>query len=225
MSVRMASTCLPSTKARYSAAVRAKRGVSSRCVEESLARLRNNAVRSSAPPCSRLRRKNSALSCGTPIPAKTMTKSSAPSAPSVPSAARPGAGRSRAWLAISTASRSCGSPPPLKMGSFWPRTRLFIRSSVLTPVSMKSRGPARATGLMGRPSMRWRCFAAIGGPPSMTWPTPLKTRPSMPGARPKVSGSPKKRTTVPGSVRPDVDSSTSIVISSSSRAATRPSRA
>ena len=33
--------------------------------------------------------------------------------------------------AISTASRSCGSPPPENSGSFWPRTRLFIRSSVV----------------------------------------------------------------------------------------------
>ena len=54
-----------------------------------------------------------------------------------PSAAAP---RSRAWRAISTARRSCGRPPPEKIGSFWPRTRLFIRSSVVTPVSMKSRG-------------------------------------------------------------------------------------
>ena len=61
--------------------------------------------------------------------------------------------RSRAWLAISTASRSCGNPPPEKSGSFWPRTRLFIRSSVVIPVSMKSRGIARATGLIGSPSI------------------------------------------------------------------------
>ena len=119
MSVRIASTCLPSTNARYSAAVSANRGVSRRCVDESLARLRKSAVRSSAPPCSRLRRKYSALSYGTPIPAKTIAKS--PPSPC----------RSRAWLAISTASRSCGSPPPEKSGSFWPRTRLFIRSSVV----------------------------------------------------------------------------------------------
>ena len=50
--------------------------------------------------------------------------------------------RSRACPAISTASRSCGRPPPEKIGSFCPRTRLFMRSSVVTPVSMKSRGIA-----------------------------------------------------------------------------------
>ncbi len=59
MSVMITRTCLPSTKAKYSAAVSAKRGVSSRCVDESLARLRKSAVRSSAPLCSRLLRKNS----------------------------------------------------------------------------------------------------------------------------------------------------------------------
>src|SRR5512143_4351675 len=214
MSVRIASTCLPSTKARYSAAVSAKRGVSRRCVDESEARLRKSAVRGSAPLCSRLRRKYSALSHGTPIPAKTIAKS--------PPAPLP---RSRAWLAISTAIRSCGRPPPEKIGSFCPRTRLFMRSSVVIPVSMKSRGLARATGLSGSPSIGCRVCAATGGPPSITWPTPLNTRPRMPPDRPNDSGSPTKRTTVSESARPDVDSRTSIVASSSSSAAMRPSRA
>src|SRR5664279_5508379 len=211
MSVRMTSTCLPSSKARYSAALSAKRGVSRRCVLESLARLRKSAVRSRAPRCSSVRRKNSALSYGTPMPAKTMTKSSPP-------------WRSRAWLAISTARRSCGRPPPENSGSFWPRTRLFIRSSVVMPVSMKSRGKARATGFIGNPSIGMRRCVATGGPPSMTWPTPLKTRPRMPGPRPKVSGSPRKRTTALSSESPLVDSSTSMVMNCSSIAAMRPSR-
>ena len=81
------------------------------------------------------------------MPANTIAKSPAAGA------AAPAAGRRRAWPAISTASRSCGSPPPENSGSFCPRTRLFIRSSVVTPVSMKSRGIARATGLIGRPSI------------------------------------------------------------------------
>ncbi len=36
-----------------------------------------------------------------------------------------------AFCAISTASRSCGRPPPENNGSFCPRTRLFIRSSAV----------------------------------------------------------------------------------------------
>ncbi len=38
--------------------------------------------------------------------------------------------RSRARWAISVARRSCGRPPQENSGSFWPRTRLFIRSMV-----------------------------------------------------------------------------------------------
>ena len=131
-------------------------------------------------------------------------------------AASPCRWRSRAWLAISTASRSCGRPPPEKIGSFWPRTRLFIRSSVVTPVSMKSRGTGARHRIDRQAFDAMRSRAAIGGPPSITWPTPLNTRPRMPGETPKVSGSPKKRTTVPGSASPDVDSSTSMVMKSSS---------
>src|SRR5450631_659195 len=150
------------------------------------------------------------------MPANTIAKSS----PAPP----PGPWRRRAWRAISTASRSWGRPPPEKIGSFCPRTRLFIRSSAVTPVSMKSRGPARATGLIGRPSMRCVCRAAMGGPPSITCPTPLNTRPRIEGETPKVNGSPKKRTTVSANARPDVDSSTSMVMNDSSIAATRPRR-
>src|SRR5450755_959660 len=172
------------------------------------------------------------------MPAKTITKSSPPgvvgraapgsgSLPLAASTAEPAVGcggRRRAWLAISTARRSCGRPPPENSGSFWPRTRLFIRSSVVMPVSMKSRGRARATGFIGNPSIGMRRCVATGGPPSMTWPTPLKTRPRMPGPRPKVSGSPRKRTTALSSESPLVDSSTSMVMNCSSIAAMRPSR-
>ena len=72
--------------------------------------------------------------------------------------------------------------------------------------------------------MRRRSRAASGGPPSITCPTPLNTRPRIDGATPNDNGSPKKRTTVPESVRPAVASSTSIVITSLSIAATRPRR-
>ena len=40
------------------------------------------------------------------------------------------------------AGRAAGRRPE-NSGSFWPRTRLFMRSIAVTPVSMKSRGSAR----------------------------------------------------------------------------------
>ena len=128
----------------YSAAVRAKRGVSRRWALESLARFRNSTVRASAPLFSISSRKNSALSWGMPMPANTIAKSPA---------ARPSPGR-RALQAMSTAMRSWGSPPPEKRGSFWPRTRLFMRSMAVKPVSRNSLGASRAEGLMGSPSTR-----------------------------------------------------------------------
>jgi hypothetical protein len=148
------------------------------------------------------------------MPQKTMTKG----------ASRPAAG-SRACAAMSTAIRSCGSPPPEKIGSFWPRTRLFIRSIAVNPVSMNARGVARAAGFSGRPSTRSRRSAATGGPPSITCPTPSNTRPSNPGPTPNSIGLPRKRTTVSASPRPALGSSISMVTSDSSSAAMRPRRA
>ena len=49
MSVMMTSTCMPFSKARYSAAVRAIRGVLIRSTAGSLAKLLNSTVRSMAP--------------------------------------------------------------------------------------------------------------------------------------------------------------------------------
>ena len=116
------------------------------------------------------------------MPTKTMAKVSSP------------ARRSRAFCAISLAMRSCGSPPLENSGSFWPRTRLFMRSIAENPVSMKSFGRLRRLGLIGVPSMRMRLRAAIGGPPSTGCPTPLKIRPKSPGPNAKCTGSPRKRT-------------------------------
>ena len=56
-------------------------------------------------------------------------------------------------LAICAANLACGSPEPEKIGSFCPRTNVFKPSMALMPVSMKSRGNARATGFIGRPSI------------------------------------------------------------------------
>lgn len=65
------------------------------------------------------------------------------------------------------AMRSCGGPPFKKSGTFCLRTKLFMRSIADTPVSMKSLGRARRTGLSGEPLMRKRFVAAIGSPPSI----------------------------------------------------------
>ncbi len=56
--------------------------------------------------------------------------------------------------------------------------------------------------MIGRPSMRMRLRPAIGGPSSMTCPTPLKTRPSSPGPSAKCRVSPRKRTRTSLSARP-----------------------
>ena len=56
-----------------------------------------------------------------------------------------------------------------------------------------------------------RRVAMIGGPPSITWPTPLKMRPRMPGPSWNDSGSPRKRTTLCSRSSPAVDSRTSMV--------------
>src|SRR5271157_255210 len=132
--------------------------------------------------------------------------------------------RSRAFCAISEASRSCGRPPAENSGNFCPRTRLFIRSIAVTPVSMKSSGSSRSAGFIRRPSMRSRRLAIIGGPPSVGLPTPSSTRPSKPGPTDRWIGSPRNRTRTPLRPSPTVDSRTSTIMLSSSMEATRPRR-
>ena len=75
MSVMMTSTWYPWVKARYSAAVRAQRGVRIRSMMGSAARLRNMTTRWRAPASSKFRRKNSAVSFFTPMAANTMANS------------------------------------------------------------------------------------------------------------------------------------------------------
>ena len=90
-----------------------------------------------------------------------------------------------------------------KSGSFCPRTRLFMRSIAEMPVSMKSFGSSRETGLIGMPvDAQLRSAAATGGPPSIGCPTPLKMRPKRPGPSAACRGSPKKRTLMSSSAEP-----------------------
>ena len=82
--------------------------------------------------------KNRATSYLTPMAAKTMTNGSSEV-------------RIFAWRTICAASRLCGRPLPEKIGSFCPRTSVFMPSMQEIPVWMKSRGYVRASGLMGTP--------------------------------------------------------------------------
>ena len=115
------------SKARYSAAVSAIRGVAIRSTAGSLARLENTTVRSMAPVRRKSLMKYSDSSKVMPMAANTTAKvSSSP--------------RTRAWRAICAASAAWGRPEPEKIGSFWPRTRVFRPSIVETPVWMNSAG-------------------------------------------------------------------------------------
>ena len=122
MSVRMTRMCIPFSKARYSAAVRAIFGVRRRSTTGSFARFRNMTTWSAAPLSSKVRRKNSATSYLTPIAAKTMAKSSSESSPR------------EACCTICAASLSWGRPFPEKIGSFCPRIRVVSPSIAEIPV-------------------------------------------------------------------------------------------
>ena len=127
ISVRITSTCISCSKARYSAAVRAIRGVAIRSTAGSFARLMKRTVRSMAPVSLKLSVKKFASSKVIPIAAKTTAKGS-----SVP--------RTFAWRAICAPSWAWGRPEAEKIGSFWPRTRVFSPSMAETPVWMNSLG-------------------------------------------------------------------------------------
>ena len=134
MSVMMTSTCIPSSNARCSASVSAERGVMSRSTDGSSARLRNIATLCSTPERSNESMKNRATSCLTPMAANTMANSTSSLS-------------SLACRAIWAAMRLCGRPLPEKMGSFCPRTSVFIRSMDDTATSQATFAPSRFTPL------------------------------------------------------------------------------
>src|SRR5437870_1192636 len=166
MSVRITRMCIPTSYARYSAAVRAIRGVMSRSTAGSSARFRNRTARRSAPVRSKSSMNTRASSCVIPIAAKT-TPNDSP----LPT--------TFACRAICSATSLCGSPAPENSGSFWPRTRVFRPSIVEMPVWMNSAGCSREYGLIAEPVMSTRFSGTIGGPPSIGSPAPLRMRPSM----------------------------------------------
>ena len=122
MSVMMTRTCIPCSKARYSAAVSAQRGVRMRSMIGSFERFRNMTTFCSTPDSSKERRKYSATSFFAPMAAKTMQNLSSPSS------------LMRACRAICTASSLCFMPEPEKMGSFCPRISVMSVSMVEMPV-------------------------------------------------------------------------------------------
>ena len=140
MSVMMTSTCMFFSKARYSAAVRAMRGVGS------LARLVNSTVRSMAPVRRNSWTKNSDSSKVMPMAAKTTAKLDAPAPLSAGRMAASslwedaGPSSTLACRAIWAARAAWGRPEPEKIGSFWPRTRVFSPSMVEMPVWINSLG-------------------------------------------------------------------------------------
>src|SRR5881409_2154759 len=166
MSVRITRMCIPTSYARYSAAVRAIRGVMSRSTAGSSARFRNRTARRSAPVRSKSSMKTRASSCVIPIAAKTTPNDSR-----LPT--------TLACRAICSATSLCGRPAPENNGSFWPRTRVFKPSIVEMPVWMNSAGCSREYGLIADPVNSTRFSGTIGGPPSIGSPAPLKIRPSM----------------------------------------------
>ena len=131
MSVRITSTCMSQSNARYSAVVRATRGIEIRSITGSSARLMNSTARSMAPVRRKSSMKKLASSKVMPIAANTTANGSSPCSV-------------RAWRAICAASSEWGKPDPEKIGSFWPRTRVRLPSIAEMPVWMNSSGKSRA---------------------------------------------------------------------------------
>src|SRR5439155_1602156 len=122
MSVRITRMCIPTSYARYSAAVKAIRGVMSRSTAGSSARFRKRTARRSAPVRSKSSMKTRASSCVIPIAAKTTPKGSR-----LP--------RTLACRAICKATSFCGRPAPEHSGSFstkisGPAISVMVRYSV-----------------------------------------------------------------------------------------------
>ncbi len=113
-----------------------------------------------------------------------------------------------ACLAIWAANSLCGRPDPEKMGSFCPRTNVFIPSMVEIPVWMNSAGNSLADGFIGLPLMSSSFSGMISGPPSIGLPVPLNTRPSMSSETPILAVSPVNRTLVVAVLRSLVPSKT-----------------
>src|SRR5512138_668083 len=195
MSVSTTRTCMPWANARCSAQVSAQRGVMSRSMGGSSALERNTTVRSRTPAVRNASRYASYSRNGAPIAANTTANRSPPP-------------RTRAWQTIWVASRPAGSPAQEKIGSFCPRTSVFMPSIAETPVSMKSCGFSRRITLRAAPAIGRRASAMGVGKPSAGRPRPSRTRPSIARETPSFATSPESVTSTRSGAMPRVSSST-----------------
>ena len=225
MSVKITSTCLPHSYARYSAVVSAMRGVMMRSIVGSFARLRKRTTFSSDPLLSKSRRKKFAVSRFTPIAAKTMQNSSSLGSSSlIRSFAASGCFTRPACLQICAAISLWGKPAAEKSGIFCPRAIEFMTSMVPMPVWIISSGYVRSEGLMEEPWMSRYTSGMTGGPPSMGCPLPLKMRPSMSSETGVLSTSPVNSNFVFLPSTPEVPSKTWTTARSPSTSRTCPRR-
>ncbi len=204
------STCSPVSKARYSAVASAMRGASSRSMVGSPAWFRNSTVRSSAPLRANRSTKVWVSRAVIPIPANTTANGSPRGA--------------RACSTIEAASSSPGSPGPENTGSFCPRTRVFIPSMALMPVSMNSLGRSRRAGFIGAPYSGRSASPTGAGSPSSGRPAPESERPI--NSRPTTARAtwPVKVTVALPGASPSVSSRIWITVSASPASITCPRR-
>ena len=132
--------------------------------------------------------------------------------------------RTFACRAICAAISLAGRPAPEKIGSFWPRTSVFITSMVEMPVWMNSAGFARATGLIGAPRIGRRFSGMIGGRPSIGSPSPLNRRPIISRLTPILATSSRRLSEVLARSMPRVSSNTWITALRSETSMTCPPR-
>jgi hypothetical protein len=114
----------------------------------------------------------------------------------------------RASRTIRAARSSAGRPEPLKMGSFWPRTRVFSPSIALIPVSIGSAGGRRLTGFIGAPHTGTERAGMGSGSPSSGRPSPSSTRPSRSAPTEASVTRPVRVTAARAGARPRVSSKT-----------------
>ena len=113
----------------------------------------------------------------------------------------------RAHSTIRAANSSPGRPGPLNTGSFCPRTNVFIASIALIPVSMKSWGRSRRTGLIGAPLIGRIASPTGAGSWSPGAPWPSNDRPSNSRPTTAVATSPVSTTSARSGASPTESSS------------------
>ena len=98
-----------------------------------------------------------------------------------------------------------GKPEPENIGSFWPRTNVFIPSILDIPVWINSDGSSREYGFIPDPTKSNFCFDTIVGPYLVGFPNPSKVLPSISSDTDNVAVSPMNFVKVPVVPSPIVD--------------------